>query len=88
MQSRASFSNGKAVGVDGISAEILRSISWRALQKNKKVFERRYTGEDKEKIETWLRNIIVLFRKKMVYDRFEGQTRGICVHSVLARWYC
>ena len=33
MQSRASFSTGKAVGVDGISAEIPKSIPWRALQK-------------------------------------------------------
>ena len=48
MQSRASFSNGKAVGVDGISAEILKSIPWRALQKIKKAFERRYIGEHKE----------------------------------------
>ena len=34
MQSRAaSFSNGKAVGVDRISAEILKPIPWRAPQK-------------------------------------------------------
>ena len=33
MQSRASFLNGKAVGVDGISAEILKSISGSVLQK-------------------------------------------------------
>ena len=64
MQSRASFSNGKAVGVDGISAEILKSIPWRALQKIKKAFEMRYTGENKEDIETWLRNIIVLIPKR------------------------
>ena len=44
MQSRASFSNGKAAGVDGISPEVLKSIpSWRALQKIKKLaFEMRY----------------------------------------------
>ena len=35
MQNRASFSNGKAVRVDGISAEVLKSILWRALQKIK-----------------------------------------------------
>ena len=28
--SRASFSEGKAVGIDGISAEILKAIPWRA----------------------------------------------------------
>ena len=39
MQSRASFSNGKAVGVDGISAEVLKTIAWRALLKIKKAFE-------------------------------------------------
>ena len=31
MQSRASFSNGKAAGVDGISAEVLKTLPWRAL---------------------------------------------------------
>ena len=36
MQSRASFLNGKAVGVDGISAEILKSIPWRAQPNIKK----------------------------------------------------
>ena len=88
MQSRASFSNGKAVGVDGISAEILKCIPWRSLQKIKKTFEMRYKGRNKEDIETWLRNIIVLIPKKKVIDRLEGQTRGICVESVLAKWYC
>ena len=88
MQSRASFSNGKAVGIDGISAEIVKSIPWTALQKIEKAFERRYTGENKEEIETWLRNIIVLIPKEKVIDKLEGQTRRICVQSVLAKWYC
>ena len=44
MQSRASFSNGKAVGVDDISAEILKVVPWRARQKIEKSFEMRYTG--------------------------------------------
>ena len=88
MKSRASFSDGKAVGVDRISAEILKSIPWRALQKIEKAFEMRYTGENKEEIETWLRNIIVFIPKKKVIDKLEGQTRGICVQSVLAKWYC
>ena len=64
MQSRASFSDGKAVGIDGIPAEILRSIPWRALQKIRKAFEMRDLGQNKEENETWLRNIIVLFRRK------------------------
>ena len=64
MQSRASFSNGKAAGIDGISAEILKSIPWRPLQKIKNAFEMRYKGENKEDLETWLRNIIVLIHKK------------------------
>ena len=71
MQSRASFSNGKAVGNNGISAEILKSLLWSALQKIKKAFERRYTGENKEEIETWLRNFIVLIPKKKVIDKLE-----------------
>ena len=66
MQSRASFSIGKAVGVDGISAKILKSIPWRALQKIKKAFERRYTGENKEEIETWLRVPSKTIRKPKV----------------------
>ena len=70
-----------------LSAEILKSIPWRALQKVKKAFQRRYTVEDEE-IETWLRNIIVLIPKKKVIDRLEGQTRGIFVQSVLAKCYC
>ena len=41
-QSRASFSNGKAVGVKGISAEVLKTVPWRALQKTKNAFEMRY----------------------------------------------
>ena len=48
----------------------------------------RYKGQNKEDIETWLRNIIVLIPKKKVIDRLDGQTRGICVQSVPAKWYC
>ena len=36
MQSRASFSNGKAVMVDGISAEILKTLLWRAATEKEK----------------------------------------------------
>ena len=54
MQSRASFSTGKAVGIDGISAEILKTIPWRALQKIRRVFELRYVGLNKEEIQSWL----------------------------------
>ena len=88
MQSRASFSNGKSVGVDGISAEISKTLPWRGLQKIKNAFESRYKGQNKEAIETWLRNIIVLTPKKKVIEKLEGDTRGICVQSVLAKWYC
>ena len=35
-----------------------------------------------------MRSIIVLVPKKKVIDRLEGQTRCICVQSVLAKWYC
>ena len=48
----------------------------------------RHIGESKEDIETWLKNIIVLFPKIKVIDSLVGQTRGICVQSVLAKWYC
>ena len=89
MQSRASFSNGKALRVDCISAEVLESIPWRALQKIRKAFETRYFGQDKEEIESWLRNIIVLIPNRRTKDRLvEVQTRRICVQSVLAKWYC
>ena len=33
-------------------------------------------------------NIIVRIPKKKVIDKLEGQTRSICVQSVLAKWYC
>ena len=88
MQSRASFSDGKAVGVDGMSAEVLRSIPWRALQKIIKAFKMRFNGKNKEDIEMWLTNCIVLIPKKKVIDKLEEQTRGMCVQSVLAEWYC
>ena len=81
MRSRASFSNGKAVGVDGMSAEILKTLLWTALQKMRNAFEFRYKGPNKEDIETWLRNIIVLIPKQKVVGRFEGQTSGICVQT-------
>ena len=57
-------------------------------RKSKMAVEMRYNGGSKEDIETWLRNIIVVIRKKKVIDRLEGQRRGICVQSVLAKWYC
>ena len=88
MQIRASFSNGKAVGVDGISAVILINFPRRSLQKIGNAFELRCKRKNKEDIETWLRNIIVLIPEKKVIERLEGQTRGICVQSVLAKWYC
>ena len=78
MQSRASFSYGKAVEVDGIS-EILRTLPWRALQKIKNALELRYKGQNKEDLETWLRNITVLIPKEQVIARLEGQTRGAFV---------
>ena len=33
-------------------------------------------------------SIIVRIPKKKVIDKLEGQKRGICVQSVLAKWYC
>ena len=36
MQSRASFSNGKAVGVDGISAEVLKNLTLESSAENQK----------------------------------------------------
>ena len=50
MQSRASFSNEKAVGIDGISAEILKSIPCRGLRKIRKAFEMSYLGKTKRKL--------------------------------------
>ena len=88
MQSRASFSHGKVAGIAGISAEILQSIPWKALQKISKAFEMWFIGQNNKDIETWLRNIIILIPKKKTIDRLEGQTRGICAQSVLAKWHC
>ena len=88
MQSRASFANGKAVGVDEISSEILQALPWRAVQKTKTALETRYKGCNKEDIETFSRDVIVLRPKKNGIDRHEAHTRGICVQSVLAEWCC
>ena len=82
-QSRASFSNGKVVGL----MESLLRFS-RALEQIKNVFELRSAGESKVDIETWLRDIIALILQKDVIERVEDQTRGICVQSDLAKWYC
>ena len=65
-----------------MSAEILRSIPWRALQEIKKAFGLRYIGQNKEWTEVhWSKQ---RGRKNMV----EKRHRGICVQSVLAKWYC
>ena len=48
VQSRASVSNGKTVGVYRISAEILKILPWRALQKIRYAFELRYKGQTKQ----------------------------------------
>ena len=87
-QSRASCSNRKAAGIDGISLEIFSTLPWREGQKTNIGFELRYKGQHKEDIETWLRNTIVLIPKRKWIDRLEGQSRGICVQSVLPKWYC
>ena len=42
------------MGIDGISAEILKSIPWRTLQKIREAFEVRYLGQNKEEIGAWL----------------------------------
>ena len=54
MQRRASFTNGRAVGIDGISAEVLKSIPCRALQQIRKALDMRYLRQNKEEIESWL----------------------------------
>ena len=83
-QSKASFSDGKAGGIDGISAEILQSIPWRALQKIKKAFEMRFIGRNNEDIETWLRNIIVLSPKEKTTDRLDRREES--VRRVYWKW--
>ena len=64
MQRRASFLNGKAAGVDGLSSEILKTLTWRAVHKIKNAFELRYSGQSKMDMERRLKNIIVLTPKK------------------------
>ena len=78
MQGRA-FSNGKAVGIDGISAEILESIPGRVSQKIREAFEMGYLGRNNEEIETWLRNIIGLNPKKNVHRQTgRSDKRNLC----------
>ena len=39
----------------------------------------RYLGKNKEEIEGWLRNIIVLITKKRTMNRFKNQTnKSVC----------
>ena len=64
-QIRVSFSDGKAVGVDGDSSEILKSITWSVLQKIRKTFEMKDLGVNKE-IETLLKNIALIPKKKII----------------------
>ena len=55
MQSRASFLYEKAVGGEGISAEVLKTVRWRALQKIKKdIWNEVHWSKNKEDIGTWL----------------------------------
>ena len=63
MQSRASFSNWKAVGVDGISAEVSNPYLGALCRKSKKGFEIRYKDQNKEDVE---------------FDRLVGDERNLC----------
>ena len=87
MQSRASFSNGNVVGVDGISAEILKNIAMERTAENQECFCNLSKEHSNVDIETWLSNIVLVPKKKVI-DRQEGQTRDNFVQSVLAKWYC
>ena len=40
-------------------------------------------SEQRRKVESWLTNNVALLQKKKI-NKFEEQTRGICVRSVLA----
>ena len=64
MQSAPSLSNDTAVDVDEISAEILKKLLCRALQKSKNAFKLIYAEQNKVDIETWLRCIFFLIPKK------------------------
>ena len=39
-------------------------------------------------VETWIKDIIVLILEKRAIEKLEGQTRGMCIQSLLAQWYC
>ena len=77
MESRAPCRNGKAVGIQDISSEVLKASSWRAEQKIKCVFERRYLGYDKESLDSSLEKFIAMMRKKVGIERLERQIHGI-----------
>ena len=47
MQSRASFSNGKALGVDGISAEVLNPYFGKLCRKSKNFWDERQRSKQK-----------------------------------------
>ena len=55
-------------------------MAMETVQKIKFAFERRFVGYDRGDTVTLIRNVVVL--------KLDGQTRGICIRSVLAKWCC
>ena len=70
---------GKGGWNDGISAEILKSIPWRALQKIIKAFRLRYLGLNEQR-----RNWGVAEEHHCAYS--QEKDGGICIQSVLAKF--
>ena len=52
-------------------------------------FDKGSLGCNKQNFESWLDNVLVLTSRKVgIFWKLEGQTRGSCILSVLAKLYC
>ena len=76
---------GNRIGSSGTSDHQKRQ----ALRVTRQTIERRYIGVDIQLVDSWPKHIIILLSKHATRVRhLQGQTRGICVPSTLAKWYC
>ena len=71
MQSRVVFASGKAVRVDDLPSEVLKTLPWRVVQKIRAAFQRRYLEYERDSIDTWIRNVIVLVPNKKGIEESE-----------------
>jgi hypothetical protein len=86
LQARAALPLDKGVGVDGISAEIYKSIPWRATLHIYHLFKSRLKFEASGESPFW--KVLQFLGIPKVKDvRVFGDLRWICKSSILQKWY-